>query len=310
MKQILLVVLLLVPPEFVEQAQTTGVITGRLLSVNGDAAAGIRVSALEAPNPSGQPASPVIVTSAETDGAGRYRLENIPPGRYYIIAGLLEAPTYHPGVIAVTGATVIAVRAGATFSASDFPMVIPAGFKVSGRVVPKPGSAMPASQPIALLPRNTPGTIQEGVIKPDGTFEFLKVRPGVYLLLAPFMDPTLPFQQATLTVIDKDVAGIEITAPVMVEVRGRVAVDGVGGGASPAGFAVIFSGAGRFNSEVRNGMFQAALSPGDYRIAAGQLPAGYFLKSITAGSADIAETLLKIQPGAAVDVVLTLGVRP
>src|SRR5688572_29224366 len=38
-----------------------------------------------------------FVSFAQTDEAGGYRLNGIPPGRYYIEAGLLDLPTYYPG---------------------------------------------------------------------------------------------------------------------------------------------------------------------------------------------------------------------
>jgi hypothetical protein len=46
----------------------------------------------------GQPGGPVLASLTLTDGSGAYRLENVPPGRYRIAAGLLDAPTFYPGV--------------------------------------------------------------------------------------------------------------------------------------------------------------------------------------------------------------------
>jgi hypothetical protein len=57
---------------------------------------------------------------AETDSAGRYRLENIPPGRYYIVAGRVDTPTYFPGAVQVIDGTLITVAASLTISGIDF----------------------------------------------------------------------------------------------------------------------------------------------------------------------------------------------
>jgi len=71
----------------------TGIITGRLLSTDGQPVEGVRVSAMAVPDvPVTNAAS--LMSSAITDSAGSYRLQNIPAGKYYVIAGLLEAPTY------------------------------------------------------------------------------------------------------------------------------------------------------------------------------------------------------------------------
>jgi hypothetical protein len=38
-----------------------------------------------------------LVVLTQTDAAGHYRLEDIPPGRYYIVAGPVNTPTFYPG---------------------------------------------------------------------------------------------------------------------------------------------------------------------------------------------------------------------
>src|SRR5207249_10723371 len=57
-----------------------------------------------------------------TDEAGGYRLEDIPPGRYYIVAGRLDSPTYYPGTLQTAGATIVRITPGANLSGLDFVM--------------------------------------------------------------------------------------------------------------------------------------------------------------------------------------------
>ena len=57
---------------------------------------------------------------AETDNAGRFRLENVPPGRYYIVAGRVDAPTYYPGTVQASEGKVVLITPGLTISGIDF----------------------------------------------------------------------------------------------------------------------------------------------------------------------------------------------
>jgi hypothetical protein len=57
---------------------------------------------------------------AETDERGRFTLENIPPGRYYIAAGRLDLQTFFPGTQNMAEAGVITVTAGAVVSDINF----------------------------------------------------------------------------------------------------------------------------------------------------------------------------------------------
>lgn len=95
--------------------QGSGVLTGRLLSVDGTPLPGVRVAAVEASDPGSTMAS-----LAQTDSAGRYRLENVPPGRYYILAGTFAFQSYYPGVGTLKEAEVVAVTAGTAISVRDF----------------------------------------------------------------------------------------------------------------------------------------------------------------------------------------------
>jgi hypothetical protein len=69
----------------------TGVISGQLRSSDGQPAKGVRVSAMEIPA-AGAGAPTLLAGIAETDDSGRYRLADIPPGRYYITAGFVGLP--------------------------------------------------------------------------------------------------------------------------------------------------------------------------------------------------------------------------
>src|SRR5688572_31646184 len=91
----------------------TGTISGQIATREGRPAAGVRVSAMAVPETGTQAGSTnSLVGIGMTDEGGRYRLENIPPGRYYVVAGLVDSPTYYPGVPTANGATSLSVLSG------------------------------------------------------------------------------------------------------------------------------------------------------------------------------------------------------
>jgi hypothetical protein len=98
-----------------------GTVTGVLRNAEGAPAPGVRVAALARPEAIKDLASTSTFAGlTETDTAGRYRLENIPPGRYYIVAGRIDAPTYYPGTVQASEGTVVLISTGVSVSSIDF----------------------------------------------------------------------------------------------------------------------------------------------------------------------------------------------
>jgi len=99
----------------------TGIVTGTLKTETGAPAVGVRVGAMTKPEAGTDAAGgSALVSIAETDAAGRFRLESIPPGRYYITAGRVDFPTYFPGSQLMATGTAILVKSGDTVSGIDF----------------------------------------------------------------------------------------------------------------------------------------------------------------------------------------------
>src|SRR5262249_51958170 len=100
-----------------------GAVTGVLRTQTGAPAVGVRVGALVQPdNPNDAASARAMAGIAQTGNAGRFRLENIPPGRYYIAAGRLDQPSYYPGVLDMAHATVVLITRGGLVSDVDFVM--------------------------------------------------------------------------------------------------------------------------------------------------------------------------------------------
>jgi hypothetical protein len=103
------------------QAQQAGRVSGILKDSQGQPLAGIRMAALARPLSLDEAVTSAAMSSlAETDEQGRYTLESIPPGRYYIAAGRLDAQTYYPGTADLAMAKEVTVAAGATILGIDF----------------------------------------------------------------------------------------------------------------------------------------------------------------------------------------------
>ena len=65
-----------------------GTVAGEIRHSYGPPAAGLRVALAIRRTDAGQPGPSVtFIAAGQTDFAGRYRLGNVAPGRYYVIAG-------------------------------------------------------------------------------------------------------------------------------------------------------------------------------------------------------------------------------
>jgi hypothetical protein len=109
---------LLQQPAGTSTAVKAGSVTGVVLTSTGQAASGFRVAAMHAD--SVDDSLRAMVSLAETDSTGRYQLENVPPGRYYITAGRLDVLTYYPGTLAVSQGLAVSIASAATVSGIDF----------------------------------------------------------------------------------------------------------------------------------------------------------------------------------------------
>jgi hypothetical protein len=190
------------------RATETGVVAGALRYPDGRPAVGVRVAAMVAPEAglNSREAS-TLVALGQTDDSGRYRLEGVPPGKYFIVAGQVSAPTYYPGARDLAGATAVEIRANATVAQIDFEISeqtalpprrspLPGGFSfslpnlsnmlplapptvpISGRIVIKdapPATPMPPQIIVdALAPASRPNITSNTPVRvpvaADGTF--------------------------------------------------------------------------------------------------------------------------------------------
>jgi hypothetical protein len=144
-----------------------------------------------------------VVDHGTTDDAGRYRIVNLAPGTYFVLATLWQTwtiierdaeqtigygPTYFPGTATVQTARRIALGVGETTDTADFSMVRAPVAIVSGSAVDSRGRAL-VGETVGLsqgFPNGgTAATFQYGgtLVGADGTFTIRNVPPGDYKLV-------------------------------------------------------------------------------------------------------------------------------
>ena len=181
-----------------------GVVAGTLRGTDGKPAARVRVAVMAIPEAGrGLSGAGTLVSQAETDEAGKFQLEDVPAGRYYVVAGRLQTPIFYPGVRDIAAAKTIQVLAEATVRDIDFEVVVlPAAsagstsslpvVHVTGRVVVKNKSNAPMPPNITLQAFPPAGANPLGLISgATGTPGALAASAGFF----PGITQTLPVAQ-------------------------------------------------------------------------------------------------------------------
>ncbi|HEX4999412.1 MAG TPA: carboxypeptidase-like regulatory domain-containing protein [Terriglobia bacterium] len=298
MKLSFLLISLMVQALLAGAQESGGVISGRITFTEGRAGADVLVVAV----PAAIQTTPdrAARASALLDEAGNYRLEDVPPGRYFIRTRWTEPEMYYPGVIEMERAVPVEISARTSVRDLNFAITTP-GFKVSGRV----GGVAPQGRGRNSTAVRITGPHRFSAnIGLDGRFEFPQVPPGDYAMVL-----SVPgAEEIPLRVIDRDVAGIELQPPTLTEVRGTVEY---AAGERPPGFglALTFSDGLRpiavsTNAEDR---FRIALPPGEYQVTlrgiltqratGASVRSSEYLRSLMAGAVDLTASTFRISAG-------------
>jgi hypothetical protein len=235
-----------------------------------------------------------LLALGETDRTGEYRLDTLPPGRYFIRSGLIGSPTYYPGVSSRNTARSVNVVRSATSTGIDFSTARPFGVTVRGRLIFDPQQVSKRFTRLVGM-----GNRQVSVGE-DGVFEFTRVLAGTHLIVLTRGGP----ERTSINVTGKDVE-VELRAPLMAEVDGRlVAEDGQPERPIPV---TISGSAFVWGSVSTDGGFQAFLPTGTYRIETGTPPEKYVVKSVISGSTDLMKGPLSVIGGQSYSIVINVG---
>jgi hypothetical protein len=280
-----------------------GAINGQVQTRDGFPAVAVRVSAIPAPPiniraSDGQNywATPAPTGTAITDREGRYRLTNIPPGRYYLVAGILGQATYFPGVTESERATVVTL-APAGAETIDFKLAVAHGGRLSGTVSP----AGDGTAERAVLSGLKLEEILEMPIEADGTFTYGHVPKGAYLLS---IFPTPPgMRSLAFEVGDADVA-LNIARPPTRLVTGTVKAER---GPLPRGLLAFTTEQSHVGARINaDGTFTVRLHQGTHSADMVGLPVGYSVATVRSRGADVTRGLTVGQEDiSSVDITLT-----
>ena len=179
----------------------TGVISGRVIDADGQPAARVRVAAwLVRPG-----SDPAQTNSAQTDDLGQFRLFNLMPGDYFLVANPSMggsqaeiqgeptgfAPTYAPGTPVRSEAMRLRVARGAEASV-DIQLLETRVYSISGMVVTSKGDAMGNVSVMLMRTESSTGSSFGAPVTPTGTFTFRNVPPGQYDVVARHTLPRAP----------------------------------------------------------------------------------------------------------------------
>ena len=286
-----------------------GAVSGRLLTIDGTPAANVRVVAFAVPRGRGNPddslnyfelASPTDRTL--TDNEGNYRLQELVPGNYYIMAGAAGPgqATYYPEAANIRGADVITVQPGVEVESLNFQLLNRLGGKLSGRVN---ADMKVIGQRTATI---TGGKLEELIevpVRPDGTYTFGYIPPGKYLLS--LYPPTPGIASMPITIENVDISGVELVPLPTQKVTGRIIVRN---GPIPHGILGFYTVKTYVSGKIsEDGTFAVELHSARHQIDFAGLPVGYSLASVRIDGKDTTQEGVVVGNADVSDVVITVN---
>jgi hypothetical protein len=252
-------------------------------------------------------------STGQTNDIGEFRIANLPPGRYYVVArprgrrAFFDprmpqpaaeestedyAPTYFPGALETTSAAAVEVGPGREVSGIQIGLLKSPVYRVRGRVT---GEGAVQNLMVQLNPRGQgPGYFFGrgfgGRVKADGTFEITGVRPGSYTLSAMAMQRGPRAMGRTLVDVSSDVDNVLVTMMPPITVVGSVRIEGQGEQKLSGGRVFLrpseFGGPPNSMAQVKeDGSFKLeGLSPDIYTPMIYGFPEGTYLRSVRVGN--------------------------
>jgi hypothetical protein len=210
-----------------------GAITGRVSDENGDPVQGATVSLLRLQFANGRRTMVDAGQGRRTNDLGRFRLFGVQPGRYALVASAATAgsfrlpgyaPTYYPSSLAAGDAQLVTVASGAADTIVELRLIPGRVAKVSGTAFDS--SDQPYRGRLYLAPSERSGvvgTTAQTAPQPDGTFEFINVVPGDYVLQT---SAPGPFASQFVSVSDADVTDLTLRTAIGSTARGHITFEG------------------------------------------------------------------------------------
>ncbi len=273
---------------------------------------------------------------ATTNDLGHFRLFNLPPGEYYLVA--LSGPfagaeaaagfslTYYPGTANPQEAKTITVGVGADVTGITMAMSPAPVSSIRGVTMDATGKPMQAE--LMLVPVSGDDVrapiIARMPTAPDGSFEIRNVAAGTYALHG-FGRPVgggnlarAPFGATPLTV-DGDLRDVEVRIATGGALRGRILIEGDGTpptpdrvrvAPAPVNFATGPVGGGPSDSVITPDWTFEVTNQHGHRVVRMIIgTSGWMLKQVMRGGVDITDQPLDFRNGDIDDVEITITNR-
>jgi len=282
-------------------------VVGNLQTVDGVPAVATRVVAIAHPKGTGRPGDALNyfvldapVDKTLTDNEGNFRMQDLPPGRYFILAGALPDGTYYPAAQDIKDAEVVTLEPSLE-TRVDFKLVHRLGGKVSGKINANMATLGPRTATITGPPLED---LLEVPVKADGSFEFGHLPPGNRYLVSLY-PPTSGIASYPVTVGRSDVSGIQLTPLPTKRVSGRITVRN---GSIPHGILGFVTPTTWVPGKISDdGTFAVELHSTQHQIDFSGLPVGYSLASVRVGGQDTTAAGISVANTDVSDVVITLN---
>jgi hypothetical protein len=299
-----------------------GAIEGSIFDQDGDPAARVSVTLVQSTYLNGQRALRPSA-SDQTDDRGQFRIYDVPPGTYYVMATMrvfgmtdenrgVYPSIYFPGVLDPQEATKVKMVAGGELRGYDMNLLETTSFKISGKVISPDGQPQrrvfvtAVKLPSSGLQPNAP----QGVAS-QGHFTLRGLVPGSYRLTAQERrEGQLLTGSVVVDVGNQDIAGVVLPLGNGAELQGRVVFEGPGqppnlaslrvstlsfGGDSGPGFRFR----GPMGASVKeDGTFALKdLAEGPAHLVVSRPSGNSYLKSIRAQGKDVTDGALELRSG-------------
>jgi len=228
--------------------ERTGAIEGRVLDEHGDGLLRVEVRPVRRINIAGYTIITDSGRSAMTDDRGRFRIFDVSPGEYSVVASYKPprldinpiprvgyTNTYHPSSLTLDDARSVVVRPGRTTERVDVTLTTRQLVRVSVRAVNSSGGPVDKQAQLSLR-RRDPVFLDTSLRFPsppkDGTFVFDDIMSGDYALIVATSERLEEAAYVKVTVADKDLS-LNVQTNTGAKVSGRVLVDGLPLSAKP-----------------------------------------------------------------------------
>jgi protocatechuate 3,4-dioxygenase beta subunit len=315
-----------------------GVITGRVVDSDGDPVQGLQVRVMRMFRTHGERRL-LFTGAAATDDQGDYRIVNLTPGMYYVVADnansrmygqyetarpgrvpsrQADVATYYPSGLDAASATAVEITPGSDVRGIEIQMRREAVYSIRGVVIDATSGKPVAANLNARSKENLEFGLGVGGTnsREDGTFELRNLLPGAYLLEAGSNNGVQGSAKEEITVTDSDVTGLKLALTQGAAMAGTIRIESAGPQTPinnlPRCNIMLLGADGSIRAPSarpkEDGTFELrGVVPGKYVVNIYNMPDGMYVKSVRAGGQDATRTLLDLTSGVSgtLDILLS-----